>query len=125
MCILYCAISLNANGLKIMSFNKTSLNKIVVSKILNGCKDALSNDSGVSYINNKKGNPFLRIKKVIKANGKTGFEILDNNNNNIASVLRGTIITDGKGKEFCGKKYTSGLNGFMLNCIVYNHQLAA
>jgi len=103
--------------------NKTSLNKVVVEKVLNACKASLSNVSGQFYVYNKKGNPFLRVKKIIKKDGKIGFEILDTNNRNVAELFTVQLVIKGKSKEFCGNKRAFNLNQFFLDRIAYDHEI--
>lgn len=64
-------------------FNQTNLNFEVCVKITKAAGEALKNESGVAYVLNKKGNPFLRVKKIVTYENKIGFEVLDKTGKNI------------------------------------------
>jgi hypothetical protein len=104
-------------------FNATSLNKQVITKILTACRDALTNESGQAYCYNKKGNPFIRVKKIITTSGSVGFQILYKSIIDIAGIIRNTLITYDKAKEFTGKSYPKGLTQFLLKRVAYPHQI--
>ena len=107
-----------------MCFNKTSINKVVVNKLLKACHESLSNQSGQAYVNNRKGQPFIRVKKVKQINGKVGFQVLDNKNKNIAMLLHDTLIADRVSNSLTTNKYAFDFNNFLLDRVAYPHQIA-
>jgi hypothetical protein len=106
-----------------MCFNQTSINKQVVSKILNACKESLSNESGQAYVNNKKGVPFIRVKKVKKRNGEIGFQILDKNQNDLVMLLGKTLVINRKAPKICNKKFANGLSKFISKRFAYPYEI--
>jgi hypothetical protein len=104
-------------------FNKTSLNKVVVHNILKACNTAMSNESGQSYVNNRKGNPFIRVKKVKKKDGKTGFQVLDNANKNIGPMIGRVLVIDEGATAMCNNN-PHNLMHFVNEYIAFPSQIA-
>lgn len=101
--------------------NSTAINKVVLGKVLDACTIALTNESGASYIDNRKGNPFLRVKRIVKRNGKLGFEVLDKSNKNVAKHIVAGIVSQ-RGFKLMGK-HVYHLNEFLLNRIAYDFEI--
>jgi len=104
-------------------FNKTSVNKIVTCKILAACRATLSNESGVSYVANKKGNNFLRVKRVVSKAGKIGFEVLGKDNKNVGQAISHALISDRKAQLFAGHDSPRGIVNFIMDRILYSHEI--
>lgn len=107
-----------------MRFNKTSINKEVVSKILGACKEALSNESGQAYINNKKGAPFIRVKRIKKVDGNVGFQVLYKDQTNIAPLIAQTLVLENKGPEITNKSFAVGLANFINKRVAFPFEIA-
>jgi hypothetical protein len=103
--------------------NSTSLNKQVITKILKACQEALSNDSGQAYCINKKGKPFIRVKRILTTKGLVGFQILYKSVIDIAGLVRNTMITHDQAKKITGMQYPQGLIEFLLKRVAYPHQV--
>jgi len=104
-------------------FNKTSINKVVVSKILKACTESLSNDSGQAYVNNRKGQPFIRVKKVKKTNGKLGFQVLDKTNKNIGPMIGRALVIEGKAETMCNNDNPHNLMNFINKYVAFPFEL--
>ena len=107
-----------------MCFNKTSINRQVVGKVLKACTVALSNESGVSYIDNKKGQTFIRVKRIKKKDGKIGFQVLDKKNKNLASLLADAVIHDMIMDSKESFTYASDLKNFLLKRVAFPFEIA-
>lgn len=103
--------------------NKTSINPEVVRKVLKACTESLKVEGGQVYINNRKGVPFIRVKKVIKKDGLIGFQVLDKSNKNIANLLIDSIINDSIGNNSKGFALTTGLKIFLLKRVAFSYEL--
>lgn len=104
------------------NLNVTCFNKELVTKIMQGIREA--NQNNIAHIPNKKGENILAIRKRV-FNNKTYFLIHDKKGNNKAKDLTTSVINKGIFKTQNGgkKEYTLELNQFMLDRVLYEHQL--
>lgn len=103
-------------------FNQTSINKQVIFAIVRGIRAAQISDHGRAYVQNKKGNNYLRIDKVMHCNGKIGYKITDKTGKNIRPLINKFYMYD--------KSLTLAKNGglralwALLNATLFNHEIA-
>ena len=106
-----------------MCFNSTSINKQVIHKILKACNESLSNDSGQAYVNNKHGQPFIRVKRIIKNDGKIGFQIIDKRGINLASTLCVILTSEIQRQQVTGKAFPQSLINFVLLRVACSYEI--
>jgi len=111
----------NQNKRNTIMLNRTSINKTVVSNILNACRESLSNVSGLAYVVNRSGRPFIRVKRVRTRHG-VGFEIINKHNTNIGNIISNAVVGHRKGEEFC-KTTAHELSTFILKRVAYSYQI--
>lgn len=68
-------------------FTSTSINPTVLQNILKASHKALGNPSKVAYVQNRKGENYLRVKVVKSIYGGRMFEVLNNKGRNIRGDL--------------------------------------
>lgn len=68
-------------------FTSTSINHTVFQNILKASREALRHPSKVAYVQNRKGENYLRVKVVKSIYGCRMFEVLNNKGINIRGDL--------------------------------------
>lgn len=68
-------------------FTSTSINHKVFQNILKASREALRHPSNVAYVQNRKGENYLRVKVVKSIYGSRMFEVLNNKGVNIRRDL--------------------------------------